>query len=118
MSAEVREMFELNIESTAEWRSRKAVEYPEDSRNEQSSTALVKLLKYVRELSDNHAIFRALAYYSETEVDEPLDAIETEHYMLSRYGFGHEEDPESFLQDLAAELRKALHARPKLPHTP
>ena len=70
MSAEVREMFELNIESTAEWRSRKAVEYPEDSRNEQSSTALVKLLKYVRELSDNHAIFRALAYYSETEVDE------------------------------------------------
>ena len=78
-----------------------------------SAEWLSALLDYVREVSDNHSIFRALAYYSETDLEETLEAVETENAMLSRYGFDGEEDPDFFLNDLAAEIRKALQARPR-----
>ena len=110
---EVRELFELKIESAADWRNRKAEEYPDDSRNAASAKALKALLEYLPGVSDDHSIFHSLAYYSETDLEETLEAVEIENNMLSRYGFDGEEDPESFLNDLAAEIRKALQARPR-----
>ena len=86
---------------------------PRGCRNAASANALRALLDYVRGVSDDHSIFRTLAYYSETDA-EPLEAVEIEKAMLSRYGFDDGEDAESFLDDLAAELKKALQARPKL----
>ena len=111
-----REIFEMDIVSTADWRREKAEEYPDDERNERSADALVNLTEYVKGLDDNHPIFQAFEYFSDEDTDDDAIVSTTEimSKALSRYGFDGKDDPEYFLCDLASRLRKEMRARLKI----
>ena len=82
----------------AEWRWRKAEEYPEDPRNARSAEALGKLAAYVRSLSAEDPIFIGLESVQATEADVYLPGDEG-RALISRYGFRQEpENPHSFLE--------------------
>lgn len=96
-SVRQKEGFLIDIESTSEWRRRKAEEYPDDERNRRSAASLGELVEYVKGLDDGHLIFQALGHLSES-------GSEGLSLELSRYGFDGPEDPEQFLQRLATVL--------------
>jgi hypothetical protein len=64
--ARIREMLKAELEETAEWRLRKAVEYPDDRRNRDSATEYDRLAKTVKDIPDD-----LLVAYSEAFEDAP-----------------------------------------------
>jgi hypothetical protein len=59
-------MLKAELEETAEWRLRKAVEYPDDRRNRDSATEYDRLAKTVKDIPDD-----LLVAYSEAFEDAP-----------------------------------------------
>jgi len=49
------------IDSQADWRGKKADEYPEDERNNRAAVGLTELAAYIRSLSDDDECLRELA---------------------------------------------------------
>jgi hypothetical protein len=102
----------LKIENSAEWRSQKAVEYPDDERNQASADALTKLAAALSALPENHpglvALWAqenrpaalALTLGSSDEFGPEMIAVESE--FIGRYGFDGPEDgdADAFLRDL------------------
>ncbi len=89
---ETREQFLLQIEFVVDFRSRKAIEYPDDKRNLYSSEALKELYKYVINIPKDHCVFDLVYNMDEREREEFNN-------RLSRYGFGNwKENPEEFIQ--------------------
>jgi hypothetical protein len=64
--ARIREMLKAELEEAAEWRRRKAVEYPDDRRNRDSATEYDRLAKTVKDIPDD-----LLVAYSEAFEDAP-----------------------------------------------
>jgi hypothetical protein len=105
------------IEDQARWRDQKAVEYPEDARNEAAAEGLRKLAEYVRGLPDDDQRLATLFVLEATDIDgEPLAVFSPSTHVsreISRFCFNHQsEDYGGFLEELipwAIEDRQELH---------
>jgi hypothetical protein len=88
----------------AEWRERKSVEYPDDSRNAQSAACLRSLAAHVLGRADDDVV-RELATLAVRD-DEFMPFTEGA-WLISRYGFDFlNEDNAGFLENLAAVTRR------------
>ena len=94
-----REALVNQIESTAMWRAQRAIDRPEEGRNEQASAALSELAARVARLDPGHALFAALAALA-----DDLRASELISERLWRYGFDGDYEPAAFIEALAADL--------------
>jgi len=74
-----------HFRSQADWRQRKAEEYPEDKRNAQSAAALYSLAEYVESEDGSKDAEALLPHLFEGLT---LGGEETNR-VVSRYGFGH-----------------------------
>lgn len=86
--------------SQAEWRDRKAADYPDDQRNAQSARALRSLADYA-EHEDAADLVRALAPFSREVI---LGGEETAR-QVSRYGFGYEATSDGQHRELLEDLQ-------------
>ena len=101
----------MRVESSANWRAEKAVQYPDDKRNLRCSEALRELGRRLNELpADNE---HACAYEAVVErlveleaYDDRTSRHESEH--IGRYGFNYpaDGDPEAFLIDLVEQYQE------------
>ncbi len=106
------------IEGNADWRTRKAEEYPEDERNLRSSQALRNLAARMKELSADHPKIQELwrLWFGPASPgkirgqNKALDLIEVVSEELHQYGFysNDDGDPEPFLDLLITELERTL----------
>lgn len=71
----------------AQWRRRKAEEYQEDRRNEQSAAALLSLADFVEEGADD--LEHAVALGRHLATDGSSLGGERAQRAISRYGYGH-----------------------------
>jgi hypothetical protein len=96
------------IESTAEWRERKAVEYPDDERNREAAEILRALAASVRALPDDDPVVVAYEGLGENE-DEIFSLVEMENEMLKRIGF-HDwtDDGREFIATLVGSVKGEL----------
>jgi hypothetical protein len=84
----MREAVVAYIRSTADWRDRKAEEYPDDERNARSATALREMADLVEQLPEDAAEFVALSEVILCVLtDDILMPGEEASRFLSRYGF-------------------------------
>jgi hypothetical protein len=72
----------------AEWRERKAEEYPEDERNAQSAAALRSLAEFVEPREDGRYDLSVLHDLAAHVFEGSLGGEETQR-VVSRYGFGY-----------------------------
>jgi hypothetical protein len=82
------------FERQAQWRNRRANEYPFDGRNEQSAAGLLALAEYVRSLPDDHPCIQATRAYDVHFPDRlPHSGLDTgsASYPAARIGFGSRE---------------------------
>lgn len=102
----LKELLMTAIESTSDWRSGKAVEYPDDAkRNLNSSRELGKLRAHVSELPLDHPLFVAMVKASRSDL---FMITREENQAISRYGFGDgSEDPEAFIDQLTGLYAEA-----------
>ncbi len=106
------------IESKADWRTRKAEEHPEDERNLRSSQALRNLAAKMKELSADHPKIQEFwrLWFGPALPgkiwgrNKGLDLIEIVSEDLNQYGFYRDEDgdPEPFLDSLITQLERKL----------
>jgi hypothetical protein len=83
-----REQLARSLEDAAEWRARKAKEYPNDERNSRSAEALSVAAREVAELPDHDPRLRRLVRLYEVGDEAVGDFLEEEHYIITRHGFG------------------------------
>ncbi len=79
------EQLASEVESTAEWRSRKATEYPDDKRNQAASKALTSLAKKLRELQPNNPKLIRLwrLAFGFTDIDAMLEPSDDRLFRLT-----------------------------------
>ncbi len=104
------------IESRAEWRTRKAEEHPEDEQNLRSSQALRNLAAKMKELSADHPKIQEFwrLWFGPASPgkiwaqNNALDLIKIVSEELHKYGFfsGQDGDPELFFDSLITELQR------------
>ena len=107
-----------STEGTADWRARKAEEYPEDARNRRSTHALEKLAANLKALPADHSKIRALWRLQFGLVgpgeasgeDKSFNLTEILSEELRQYGFHSEDDgdPEVFLSGLLTAFEDEL----------
>lgn len=108
----------MDVEETARWRAQKAVEYPEDTRNIDSSRSLDTLAVRLKELPPDHPKLRelwrlqfGLERPGEASKDDlALSFIAAQSELLKRYGFDtpEEGEPEKFLTELIAAFQSEM----------
>lgn len=90
MASHLKELLVVDIQGQADWRTRKAEEYPEDERNARCSVALSRLAESVKAISDDHPLFQRLERLANTlsddEIYQKLEYGE-ENRLIRRYGF-------------------------------
>ncbi len=106
------------IGSKADWRTRKAEEYPEDERNLRSSQALRNLTARMKELSADHPKIQEFwrLWFGPALPgkiwgrNNALDLIKIVSEELHQYGIYRDEDgnPEPFLDSLITKLERKL----------
>lgn len=75
------------VRGAAEWRAQKAVEYPDDRRNEQCSGSLTELADYLDRLPPGHPVYRkitALDLLEDQVINDWIDGISG---TISVFGF-------------------------------
>ncbi len=118
MASHLKELLVVDIQGQADWRTRKAEEYPEDERNARCSVALSRLAESVEAISDDHPLFQRLERLANTlsddEIYQKLEYGE-ENRLIRRYGFDSPaddgSDPERFLTEVIEIYVKALERR-------
>jgi len=84
----MREPLAAYLRETADWRDRKAEEYPDDPRNVRSAAALRALAEYVSHLPDDHEVLVALAAAERClYIDGRISPGEEASRVASRFGF-------------------------------
>lgn len=110
----LKEQILFAVEASAHWRRQKAVEYPHDTRNEQSAAALHQLARHLSLLPVTHREFELLAdvWFGPAEGIE-----EAQSRVINRYGFDRHEigDPEQFLRALRKEIETEIGWQPDVP---
>ena len=92
----MKEFFLMMIEGTADWRSAKAEEYPNDGeRNLTASTALRHLHKYVSDLPENDPVFE---WYESLTEETEIQRLNDEIRMFGYQNRG--ESPQKFIERL------------------
>ena len=124
---EYREQLIYRVEGTAEWRTRKSEEYPDDERNIRSSRCLELLATNLRELPPDHPkllrLWRlefgfgdldpALEPPEEELTDRVLEFSDSLSEELRQYGFQFDADgdPENFLSALISAYESNVRFR-------
>jgi len=95
----------LEVESAADWRSRKADEYP-DARNSRAAAALRRAARDLAELPDDDPRFLRMDSFFET-VDEDATGcyMEESKRIIGRHGFDREDETTA---ELLASLLNVL----------
>jgi len=97
-----------SIEGTADWRARKANEYPDDAiRNLDAEKSLIALAEYIRNLPGDHPLFSTMTKAWEND-NVPESAQEDENEYTRMYGFQMEASPERFVELLLASYTSAV----------
>lgn len=91
----------LKIENTADFRSRKAEEYPDDPRNAKAAAELRELKGYISRLADDHPLIVAIGKVSDFDDDDVFESVEREDALLQSIGFDGPAGPEGIVRDLA-----------------
>ena len=105
---EYRDYLADEIEGTADWRSRKAEEFPDDPRNKEAAEGLAKLAEKIRSLPADDEKIRQLwrVDFSLAEIvsedDKSLERAQAQGEFLREYGFSGTATVDSgeFLDDL------------------
>ncbi len=115
MESIFKEQLGYQVEGKAEWRDRKAEEYPNDERNAQCAKALWRLVEALAALPDDHELYQQFDRLIERIDSDVLTGIAQdgeEDNLISRYGFddpGEDgSDPERFLRELMEIYTKAV----------
>jgi hypothetical protein len=101
------------VESSVEWRTYKATEYPNDKRNRTSAESLSKLAKNLRKLSSDNRHVRAYEAALDRLVALEADWNNIGEYTslrIGRYGFDYplDGDPEPFLEHLTEHYQQQI----------
>lgn len=116
----MKETILVEISHAAEWRFQKAIQYPEDERNERCAKSLERLEANVAAVPAANWYFRKLwkAYYGHnlesSEAATLMGELGTiERQCISRYGFDSPQSSkaEEFLKELARRCSTAATAR-------
>ncbi len=101
---EARERLALDCNSSAEWRARKADEYPDDLRNRTSAVALETAARDILALPDDDPRLRHLADVAMAGGNDAAaaDYIEEASRLIGRHGFSRGDTQTT--DDLLAEL--------------
>jgi hypothetical protein len=114
MNMHINDLIE-RVDASAEWRARKAEQYPDDRRNAQSSKALVKLAQNLKALpaDDEHAeayeaVMDRMEELDDGDADLFLRVSEHETGYIGRYGFDYPQDgdPAGFLSVLTEQYQE------------
>jgi hypothetical protein len=107
--SEVINWFLEDIINAMQWRSRKAEEYPEDSRNENSAHALAHLYDYVAKASDDVVITKLSLALESIQGDDGaiFRYVEEVPFFLGRFGFFESIDMRD--ESLDSECREFLN---------
>jgi hypothetical protein len=110
MRSEFRNAVVAYLNDQADWRDRKAAEYPEDARNARSAAALRELAGYVETLPDDDDKLAALMEVQERYDLDVFAPDEEAARMISRVGFDAPmTEPEAFLAALVtAEVKDTV----------
>jgi hypothetical protein len=87
----IEEMTGLQVREIADWRWRKAEEFPDDPRNPEAAKEIERLAAEIAQLNNSalhHRISELIDFVSEQGADdEAIDAIESTEAELRRVGF-------------------------------
>ena len=107
----IRSRLSAYLRQEAAWRDEKAVEYPDDPRNERSAQALRALADHVDGLSDGDENGRALEALQERYALDIFAPGDESEYLITRLGF-HGDDYDAVLRQLVeAEVGAAVDQR-------
>lgn len=115
--SDIRESILMSLEGTADWRMRKAEEFPDDERNTTAAHELRKLAEGVAELDDDEYPLPQLAALCDRLGDENgVRASEIEQELARQVGFHASYDnAKAFLDALRGVLGELVaRARPDL----
>jgi hypothetical protein len=113
--ADLKEQLVLHIEGTAQWRSDKAQEYPEDIHNLKAEKALNALADYIKSLPNDHSLFLSMVFFWERENPNAEIISADEDDMIRIYGYKASPDPEAFVNQLIQLYESELkELNPKL----
>ena len=100
-----REWLQSTLEGSAEWRARKAEEYPDDQRNASSAAALAQAAQDVAAMADDDPRLSSLGRLYEISDDEAMSDYATEENLhISRHGF---DNPAATTDELLGALGQA-----------
>ena len=120
---EFRDFLSAACENTADWRDRKATQYPSDVRNLHSAEALREVAKQLRTLPSSHpGLIRLWNLYFGPRTkapelereDDALRGTEIESELLRTYGFAYDQikpDAEELLARCASGFEAEIRGR-------
>jgi len=114
----MKDLIIMAVESTAEWRQRKAQEFPDDRRNIDASLQLADLAKELSALPDDDPrLIEIEGYYDRPEMLDLMPEIRgQESELLRLVGFsGGFEDAGDYLDRLIQIHREAFGERDRAP---
>ncbi len=101
----VREKLATTVDWQAEWRERKAEEYPEDPRNGLAAQTLRALARYIRALDDSDPRLVGFQAFTDEGLDHVVLGPETNHFLSRVGGF----DPGGDLTRIFDQLSERAH---------
>ena len=114
----MKDLIIMAVESTAEWRQRKAQEYPDDHRNIDASLQLADLAKELYALPDDDPRLIEIESYNDRPemLDLMSEIMEQQSVLLRLVGFsGGFEDAGDYLDRLVEIHREAFGERDRAP---
>lgn len=107
---DVFETFADMLDDTARWRRQKAIEYPDDSRNQWSADLASAIARELRAgVGTSQANQHLNTIKRLWQAGDEFHASETVNEYVARIGFDHApENAEEFLADVADLLRKTI----------
>jgi hypothetical protein len=99
----------VDVAATADWRWKKAEQFPEDQRNREAAELLEKLLPEIASLNGSPLHLRLETFIDEEAFDLEIDGT------LRSIGFGYfPQSGEKLLQGIVANLEQQCVSRPHL----
>ncbi len=100
---EAKESLMNDVGTTANWRWKKADQYPTDSWNKHAAGELEELYAYLKSLNDDHPVFE---WYNnwEDNIEYGWQVLESFNMALKSYGYQNsDEQPKEFVERIMEE---------------